>query len=195
MSGETPSPSVPAGWYPDPTQPGTQRYWDGSQWTEHRAPLSPAPASAPPAATGTSSWSLTPSPRLIIALLGVLAAVIAIFLPHTESSEVLTIANNTLLANGDGILVVILALAAGAMAVRHSGKPDVSWPLVVIGALTIGLALFDGTGQRLEVVNGLGETVESKAGSAIWALGIGGALITLAGFLQPQASAPAGRPG
>jgi hypothetical protein len=192
MAEEAPSPHVPAGWYPDPTQPGTQRYWDGSQWTEHRAPLSPSPAAA---STGTSSWSLTPSPRLIIALLGVLAAVIAIFLPHTESSEVLTIANNTLLANGDGILVVILALAAGAMAVRHSGKPDVSWPLVVIGALTIGLALFDGTGQRLEVVNGLGETVESKAGSAIWALGIGGALITLAGFLQPRASAPAGQPG
>ncbi len=28
-----------AGWYPDPEQPGQQRYWDGQQWTEHRAPL------------------------------------------------------------------------------------------------------------------------------------------------------------
>jgi hypothetical protein len=190
MQEDAPSPNVPAGWYPDPTLPGTQRYWDGSEWTEHRAPLSPTPA-----ATQASSWSLNLSPRLIIAILGALAALIAMFLPHTESSEVLTIANNTLLAKGDGILIVILALAAGAMAVRHSGKRDISWPLVVIGLLTIALALFDGTGQRLEVVNGLGETVESKAGSAIWALGIGGALITLAGFLQPQASAPAGQSG
>lgn len=31
----------PAGWYPDPTQPDTQRYWDGDAWTEQRAPLSP----------------------------------------------------------------------------------------------------------------------------------------------------------
>lgn len=31
--------SPAAGWYPDPEQPGQQRYWDGQQWTEHRAPL------------------------------------------------------------------------------------------------------------------------------------------------------------
>lgn len=31
------------GWYPDPEQPGQQRYWDGTQWTDNRAPLaSPA---------------------------------------------------------------------------------------------------------------------------------------------------------
>lgn len=27
----------PPGWYPDP-QGGGQRYWDGDQWTEQRAP-------------------------------------------------------------------------------------------------------------------------------------------------------------
>jgi len=30
------SPPLPAaGWYPDPAGTGTQRYWDGRQWTEH----------------------------------------------------------------------------------------------------------------------------------------------------------------
>jgi hypothetical protein len=29
---------TPAGWYLDPTQPGGQRYWDGTKWTEHTAP-------------------------------------------------------------------------------------------------------------------------------------------------------------
>jgi thiol:disulfide interchange protein len=28
----------PAGWYPDPEDASQQRYWDGSTWTEHRAP-------------------------------------------------------------------------------------------------------------------------------------------------------------
>ena len=32
---------TPAGWYPDPEQQGQQRYWDGSQWTDHRVPLEP----------------------------------------------------------------------------------------------------------------------------------------------------------
>lgn len=33
---DTPNPQ--SGWYPDPSQPGQQRYWDGAQWTEHTAP-------------------------------------------------------------------------------------------------------------------------------------------------------------
>ena len=28
-----------AGWYPDPENPQTARYWDGSQWTDERRPL------------------------------------------------------------------------------------------------------------------------------------------------------------
>ncbi|QGG94980.1 DUF2510 domain-containing protein [Actinomarinicola tropica] len=44
--------TTPAGWYPDPNAEGTQRYWDGAQWTEHTAPLvatTPADAPASPA--------------------------------------------------------------------------------------------------------------------------------------------------
>jgi hypothetical protein len=26
------------GWYPDPSRPGTMRWWDGSQWTDQFAP-------------------------------------------------------------------------------------------------------------------------------------------------------------
>lgn len=42
----------PANWYPDPEVPGQQRYWDGTQWTEHRAPGAGA-ATAPGAEQAT----------------------------------------------------------------------------------------------------------------------------------------------
>ncbi|MFC4335012.1 RDD family protein [Salininema proteolyticum] len=60
--------AIEPGWYPDPAEPGTQRYWDGSAWVgkpvpadeeppERPEPLDPEPEPAPrPAAE-------TPSPR------------------------------------------------------------------------------------------------------------------------------------
>jgi hypothetical protein len=42
--------STPAGWYADTAVPGQQRYWDGTAWTEHIAPL-PVPAPPPPPAS------------------------------------------------------------------------------------------------------------------------------------------------
>jgi len=33
----------PAGWYPDPSQGGYLRYWDGGAWTEHRTAITAAP--------------------------------------------------------------------------------------------------------------------------------------------------------
>ncbi len=44
--------STPAGWYPDPSDPSSQRYWDGAQWTEHTR-ATPAEASGGPAAAPT----------------------------------------------------------------------------------------------------------------------------------------------
>jgi hypothetical protein len=40
QASSTPAPGP--GWYPDPNDPSTQRYWDGSQWTESRAPAGQA---------------------------------------------------------------------------------------------------------------------------------------------------------
>ncbi|MFI9581761.1 DUF2510 domain-containing protein [Streptomyces sp. NPDC052236] len=31
--------TTPAGWYPDPSVPGTERWWDGTVWTAHTRPM------------------------------------------------------------------------------------------------------------------------------------------------------------
>lgn len=38
---------APPGWYPDPSTPGMQRYWDGTQWVGQAAPMGPPGAGAP----------------------------------------------------------------------------------------------------------------------------------------------------
>lgn len=38
MSDPVQPPTTPAGWYPDPKMSGTQRYWDGTEWSDHVAP-------------------------------------------------------------------------------------------------------------------------------------------------------------
>jgi uncharacterized Tic20 family protein len=53
-----PTPQNPApGWYPDPSVPGAQRWWDGSRWTEHSSAPQPAPVAAP-TAQQSRQWAL-----------------------------------------------------------------------------------------------------------------------------------------
>lgn len=39
--------STPPGWYPDPSNPSQQRYWDGTAWTDASAPATPAAPGVP----------------------------------------------------------------------------------------------------------------------------------------------------
>jgi uncharacterized RDD family membrane protein YckC len=55
---------VAAGWYPDPADPDTQRYWDGEQWVGEHLPVGDVPPSGPlsaPAATPAPVSPVEPS--------------------------------------------------------------------------------------------------------------------------------------
>lgn len=44
--GESDAPDAPSGWYPKPDEPGVERFWDGSAWTEQTRLTSPPPQAA-----------------------------------------------------------------------------------------------------------------------------------------------------
>lgn len=44
------------GWYPDPTDPSSQRYFDGQNWTESRAPATPGYQAPGAPAYGTPAY-------------------------------------------------------------------------------------------------------------------------------------------
>ncbi|TQK43441.1 uncharacterized protein DUF2510 [Streptomyces sp. SLBN-118] len=56
--------TTPAGWFPDPNTPGTERWWDGTAWTAHTRPVQaqvPVPAQVPPAGFGPPTVPMAPA--------------------------------------------------------------------------------------------------------------------------------------
>jgi len=47
----------PAAWYPDPGDASQRRYWDGRQWTEHRAPATTEPPQRPQPVASREKWN------------------------------------------------------------------------------------------------------------------------------------------
>jgi hypothetical protein len=175
----------PAGWYPDPEQVATQRFWDGQAWTDQRAPL---PASTP---TATSALNV----RLLTTIVGAIAAALGVFLPRVDSPTSLHIADNSVMATDVivGALVLFVAFSA-VVGVIQDRFADTTHPwLVIVGLVIIGAAVYYGTGDRLELVTTSptgsffgGERFDGSPGVGLYIMGAGGALIALAGFLPTQ---------
>jgi hypothetical protein len=100
-----PPTNVPAGWYRDPDQVNTQRYWTGSAWTDQRAPMAP-PRREP---TGLMIGGVITA--IAIPVIGFVIGVVLI----TKHSQVAA-----------GVGVLILSLISGSIWFDHLSQPAVT---------------------------------------------------------------------
>jgi hypothetical protein len=105
--------TTPAGWYPNPSGSGGQRYFDGTRWTDHYAPAAGAVVPPPPP---TPPQSTSRATKIVLALCGVavLAVVIALVAVGSKAKD-----EDARLPNGR-------SSSAGATAPSDGGESSVA---------------------------------------------------------------------
>jgi hypothetical protein len=65
--------NAPAGWYPDASAPGRQRWWDGAAWTDTYAPGVATPLGAPKARWTPPLWLKIAGPVVLVGIIALVA--------------------------------------------------------------------------------------------------------------------------
>ena len=125
--------SVPAGWYPDPTDPTRELWWDGVGWTAHQravasaVPVAPAhPYAAAPASVVPPAFAMPPKAQVDTNTVWVWLAIAASLLPFTV----------LFLIDWDGYFDAVLYAS-------NDNDPTgiLQWEMQLIGVSLIGTAL------------------------------------------------------
>lgn len=178
---------VEPGWYPDPSGGKTQRYWDGSTWTEQKRRIEGDEI------TDRSRNVVSPF-AVGVVVLGAALAIMACFLPAAEVpigfSE---IKSNSLVQGQSNVYwILILSVAVAATALRAYDSHRRNWVPVVLGLLVLVGAIVIGAShsEALTVyhLNAHGEAittlpaVHADPGIGIYILGLGDALMVGGGI-------------
>lgn len=254
-------PAVPAGWYPHPTAPGWEAYWNGVAWgtetrpaqvaaatpsaevaaepaaqaaaTAEQQPVQPAPATAaeqqpaqaatPAATAGAAAGGVAAAPAAaaratarsdsslaaVLCILGAIVAIVGTFLPM-GSSDVVDLADNTMVAQTYGLAVIALAAVGAIIAAYAYSRALRTWLLVLLGAVIVAIAAYaglvgvddleaaglpnlpslDGAGGQTpdpKALEAIAEAAQSDAGepspsTGIFVTGAGGILMLLGGL-------------
>jgi hypothetical protein len=116
--------------------------------------------------------------------------VVGVFLPQAESQRFLSVADNTLIQSGDGWIFIGLAVGIAGACYAAWRNQRSTYAVIVLGLIAVGVAIYEGTGDRLalEPVNpaakafGLSGAEQASPGTGIYMVGAGGGLVALAGL-------------
>ena len=149
------------------------------------AAMPPAPSQVEP--IGAESIEVNKA-GVGLALGGAVLMVIACFLPRVESTKFFQVVDNTLVASGDGFIFIGLAVIVVAATYRLYQQGSQSWVVCVLGLLGIALAVYNGTGDALELESVGGSSLNrvtetASPGVGIYAAGVGAAMVAYGGLL------------
>jgi len=144
-----------------------------------------------------------------LALVGSAALLLGVFLPRLEASTFSGIQENTLIQSGDGWWFVIAAIGIAGAVYRSWKTGRRSWNVVILGLISIGIAVYEGTSKDLTTLYPVGsdgvtdatvDGIKAQAAIGIYAVGLGGLLATIGGWRMrrdsewvedtPEAAAP-----
>jgi hypothetical protein len=135
-----------------------------------------------------------------LALFGALAMVIAVFLPHLESSSFNFggIQQNTLIQTGDGWIFIGLAAGIAGATYRAWKTGHKGWAVLILALIGVAAAYYDGTNHAALMLYSLGEDgtpdldtgTKASPGIGIYLAGAGGALALLGGWQMRRDATP-----
>jgi hypothetical protein len=114
------TPSIPAGWYPDPQNPAQGRFWDGAAWTDlYHQPGTPFPAAPELKAPAGTDWN-TPWIWLIV-VLPVLPSLLLLFVPWGSMFDIDVTATNPYVGMSNSFALFLSPFYWGAIVLSYVG--------------------------------------------------------------------------
>ena len=132
------------GWYPDPEAPGGQRWWDGSQWTEHRQ-AAPPPSASPGASSDARNWAMAAHLSALVAAFVALAFLgpLLVYVVRRDDPFVRAHATEALNFNlsmllyavvGGAMLALLIILVVGLLLLPLVIAAGIAWIVLVVNA-------------------------------------------------------------